>query len=347
MQKILINIISGRSPILLYVNNTISIRPLTGYMGVCSVGNKIDVALTASYELSKFFLIPKQKINSDLNTIIDFVNGDVLFYLQHAASKEYLGVIWPGGNCNNPNISIVENKEDALSVRLLVTNNLILDNINVEGATVQEIESSLELVFTGKTDIRLKATGNSAWNNDYIGVCGYGPCKTKSVGLMPEYSESILRMISVDLHKINCCIDVTSIDKCETIPVYDCDPVMNLWCKDNKNNYKEECLCINSKSLLPQCFDKDCYQNKKAYYKDKVCERSHVDCVGIYAKIKKKDYTEDIKSICGPYENLRNEYLEKGLYLRYFDFFSILEDNWSVLLIIFVLFSLFLLFIAR
>jgi len=329
MEKILIDIISGKSPILLYVNNTISIRPLTGFMGICKVEGNTDVALTSSYELSKFLIITS--VPATKQSVIRLIRGEVLFYLQHMLTKEYMGVVWPSGNCTSPNISHVENFNDAISFRMIIVNSVILKELD------------LTTIFTGKADIRLKTTGNTAWNNRYLGVCGLGPCKTKSVGVLPNYSESILRILSTDLHKIYCCSDVTSIDKCETIPEYDCEPIMYNWCKLPGNENKNECKCINSKSLLPQCFDKECYENKDAYYKDKICERSHIDCVGIYTKIKKNNYTDDIKSVCGPYENLRNEYLEKGIYFHKLDIISILEDNWIALLIIYIVCVVYLL----
>ncbi len=332
MKKIVTNAINGTNSILIYINNTTSVKPVTGYMGLCAIEDKKDFALTSNYELSKLLLIPVTNQNS-ADPIIDFLRGNTLFIIKSFATNYYFGIVWPSGPCNNPSILPVDSVNDATIFKCSLPAYVLSKPIT---------ENVIQSIFTGKTDVRFVSSGNSAWNDRYLGVCGYGPCKTLSVGLLPYYSQSVLRILSSDLHKINCCIDVTSISKCDTIPTYDCDPPMKQWCDSNKHKKLEECNCLNSKSLIPQCFDKDCYMTKGSYLKDKRCDRSYIDCVNIYATIDKSQYTNEIKSICGPYENLRNEYLEKGIYIKKYDLFGVIEDNWQSILFVLSSFALFI-----
>lgn len=334
MKKIVSDVINGRKTVLMYIDDPTSVRPITGFMGLCAVDDQKDFALTSNYELSRLLIIPVTNQDST-DPILDFIYGDTYFILKSFATNYYFGIVWPAGPCNNPSILPVDSPNDATIFTCVVPSNILSKPIT---------DSVIQSIFTGKVDVRFVSKGNAGWDGRYLGVCGYGPCKTLSVGLLPQYSQSVLRLLSSDLHKINCCIDVTSISKCDSIPSYDCDPPMKDWCTLNKDVKLPECMCLNSKSLIPQCFDKDCYENKDAYLKDKVCDRSHIDCVKIYESVDKSQYTNDIKSVCGPYENLRNEYLEKGLYIKKYDLFGVFEDNWQSMLFVVSLFVLFILY---
>lgn len=331
MNNILKDILDGKGTILLSINN--SLGQNRGYIGQCSVGGISDVAVTTSYKLSQMRIIT---INEDLTVgikkrIVDWISGNTLFKLQMVETSQYLGIVWPASVCNNPNILTVIDINDALSFSLTVPGLKIMN------------DETINLILTGKMDIRLRSTGNSAWNGKWAGVCGYGPCKSLTFGLLPFFSESYLNMISTDLQKINCCMNNITTKKCGDIPEYDCNKTMRKWCHDTIDLDKKECKCINSKSILPQCFDKECYDNEDAFFTDKKCDRSNIDCVGLYEKLKPNEYTKDIESVCGPYENLQNEYLETGRYLNNFDLPNLLLDNWiSILLLVIIILTFFI-----
>lgn len=326
MDNVIVNILDGIRPILFTATSTEYKSVANGFVGICQLGGKTDIALTSSYENSILYVIldPTEKYGSNTDRINRFVNGVSKFRLQFKIGW-FMGITWPG-HCDNANITLVS-RDDAIWFQMILTkqNNEVKLNIND--------------LFSGRRDINLKTTNIGEWNNYYVGLCGYGPCKTLGLGLRITSDFAKLRIISADLHKIYCCIDPGAQQYCETIPEYDCDVPMNYWCALNKSN--SECACINSTSLIPQCFDEKCYAHSEAYYKNKVCDKSKIDCVKIFTLVDKEHYTDDLKSVCGPYGNLYNMYLEEGRYLQYNDVYSLIEDNWITILCLSILLVIF------
>jgi len=333
MEKIIFDIVTGKDTVVLEFDRLLG--GVLGYVGICGINGQNDVAITTSYPLAQMYLIPTNDGNIDnRDKIRNFLSGSTTFVLKLQEVNKYIGVVWPLGACNNPNLFIVDNITDATKFIFISGDIQNIDNI------------VLNDIFTGKRTVRFKTSENRFFNGKYAGVCGYGPCKTLSFGLLPEYSNSNFKIISTKLHKINCCIDVGSISKCASIPVYDCDDVMNEWCSSNKQMYDylsrnnlpqlyPECGCLNSQHSIPQCFDMKCYNNDKAYLKNKTCDRKYIDCVKFY---KEKKYDTEVQSMCGYYQNIRSEYLEKGEYIKEKDILGLVEDNYlSILSFILIL----------
>jgi hypothetical protein len=380
MDVILANIIDGKAPFYFmqsqdrgqfvdYKNNGANL----GFIGKCqskigsiSIPSAVeeigfkgqrDIALTTSYTSALVLMKATQSLSvykTNIEKINAFLTGVITFKIQfYDNPREFFGIFWEA-YCYGANINIAD--ELAAAQFQMVVSGTVDTSLGSGAASaasktqdlttrsINSPEGMLELL-SGNVDVLVRTIGNGSWDGQYLGLCGYGPCKTLSLGLMRRPELSKLRMVSEEMHKINCCMDPSAIKYCGLIPDYDCDPVMENWCHIDKNKNNTECNCINSKSLLPQCFDSKCYGNPLAYMKDKTCDRSVIDCVKIYALKHKEDYNPALQSICGPYDNLHNEYLEKGSYLKYKDIKGFFEDNWPSILITVIIFGLFICYI--
>jgi hypothetical protein len=315
------------------------------YIGICGLSFCYtgDVVLTDDIMTSHFSIDTIDKFEDPLEALKQIVLGTADIRISKGASNsnfsdgKYLGL------CSVGPCGVDASMTDDLEFSRF---RLRVDGIQRD----DDIMYAIYQVFSGARNVRItKALGNNdRAGASFLGLCGFGECRSLDLGLSDDADASQLRFQAVDLINIQCCLG--TINDVVTCGLYynnpkDCDPIIKELCKADETKYSDECSCINTKAPFPECYDLRC---KKKGYKlidqrnSFFCDPSFNECSTLRELETKKDNTIDVNAVDNACLNQRKEtffeYLVRTNFL-YLVIFGVILGLWILSEAIFLVYK--------